>query len=300
MEGYTGCPSAGELATILGVVAHDARGHGNEAAAVNGDEEGWWLRVWEKESTVISMDDVIVPTTSCPKGRGQSSPCEDLDGEVLRQLRELARSEAAAAYVEVEVAGADQLPPWGPSGYYAADHGDLGALTFEAASMAVPSCDQLHQAWIAADLPDDVVEAVSAAGGREQSPAAADPILSPLVLEIAAGVCPSMSCSGHAHPSAVSAPARAVAKPKDDDGGHRDDHRTLSAGAPAEEARPPGRSVAFGGYDIAYPDRGTVISRYKEKRKNRRFGKQIRYESRKARADGRLRIKGRFAKSGST
>jgi hypothetical protein len=29
-----------------------------------------------------------------------------------------------------------------------------------------------------------------------------------------------------------------------------------------------------------------------------RFDKQIRYESRKARADGRLRIKGRFAKSG--
>jgi hypothetical protein len=31
---------------------------------------------------------------------------------------------------------------------------------------------------------------------------------------------------------------------------------------------------------------------------HRRFDKQIRYESRKARADGRLRIKGRFAKSG--
>jgi hypothetical protein len=29
----------------------------------------------------------------------------------------------------------------------------------------------------------------------------------------------------------------------------------------------------------------------------RRFGKQIRYESRKARADGSLRIKGRFAKA---
>jgi len=29
-----------------------------------------------------------------------------------------------------------------------------------------------------------------------------------------------------------------------------------------------------------------------------RFDKQIRYESRKARADGRMRIKGRFAKSG--
>lgn len=62
--------------------------------------------------------------------------------------------------------------------------------------------------------------------------------------------------------------------------------------------QPPAPAKKGGGYDVAYPDRGAVISRYKEKRKNRRFEKQIRYESRKARADGRLRIKGRFARSG--
>ncbi|KAL6629314.1 hypothetical protein ACP70R_029079 [Stipagrostis hirtigluma subsp. patula] len=39
--------------------------------------------------------------------------------------------------------------------------------------------------------------------------------------------------------------------------------------------------------------------RYNEKKKNRRFGKQIMYESRKARADTRNRVKGRFAKSNS-
>ncbi|KAL6848403.1 hypothetical protein ACP4OV_021697 [Aristida adscensionis] len=37
--------------------------------------------------------------------------------------------------------------------------------------------------------------------------------------------------------------------------------------------------------------------RYNEKKKNRRFGKQIMYESRKARADTRNRVKGRFAKA---
>ncbi|GKV11501.1 hypothetical protein SLEP1_g22758 [Rubroshorea leprosula] len=38
--------------------------------------------------------------------------------------------------------------------------------------------------------------------------------------------------------------------------------------------------------------------RYKEKKKTRRFGKQIRYATRKARADTRKRVKGRFVKAG--
>nr|WQK28213.1 CONSTANS-like protein 5 [Cymbidium sinense] len=43
--------------------------------------------------------------------------------------------------------------------------------------------------------------------------------------------------------------------------------------------------------------RGTAMQRYKEKRKTRRYEKRIRYESRKARADIRRRVKGRFVKS---
>lgn len=38
------------------------------------------------------------------------------------------------------------------------------------------------------------------------------------------------------------------------------------------------------------------VARYREKRKNRRFEKTIRYASRKAYAEIRPRIKGRFAK----
>ncbi|OQU84184.1 hypothetical protein SORBI_3004G007400 [Sorghum bicolor] len=40
--------------------------------------------------------------------------------------------------------------------------------------------------------------------------------------------------------------------------------------------------------------------RYKDKRKNRRFGKQIMYVSRKVRADTRNRVKGRFAKASTS
>ncbi|XP_020578086.1 zinc finger protein CONSTANS-LIKE 13-like [Phalaenopsis equestris] len=43
--------------------------------------------------------------------------------------------------------------------------------------------------------------------------------------------------------------------------------------------------------------RGTAMQRYKEKKKTRRYDKRIRYESRKARADIRRRVKGRFVKS---
>lgn len=274
VEGYTGCPSVGELAAILGVVVSD------KAA------EAWWP-VWE-EPQVLTFEDVIVPTTAChglqplltslssPKNR--RSPCGELDGEVLRQLGELAKSEEAAT----EPAGVDQLPPpWGSSDYAAIGYGDLGALGAEAICAAAilhvpPYQQQQQQAWIAIDrneAPDVQVSASSSA----------EPSLSSFV-EVS-DVCPGLSRSGsssddvanagHDHPSPAVAPAAATP-------------------AQAQAAQ---TTKNVGGYDVVYPDRGKVISRYKEKRKNRMFGKQIRYESRKARADGRVRINGRFAKS---
>ncbi|KAL6589571.1 hypothetical protein ACP70R_013232 [Stipagrostis hirtigluma subsp. patula] len=44
-------------------------------------------------------------------------------------------------------------------------------------------------------------------------------------------------------------------------------------------------------------DREAKVMRYKEKRKHRRYEKQIRYASRKAYADMRPRVKGRFVKA---
>jgi hypothetical protein len=45
-----------------------------------------------------------------------------------------------------------------------------------------------------------------------------------------------------------------------------------------------------------WKEREARLMRYREKRKNRRFDKTIRYASRKAYAETRPRIKGRFAK----
>ncbi|KAG8079404.1 hypothetical protein GUJ93_ZPchr0007g5297 [Zizania palustris] len=240
VEGYTGCPSIGELAAILCAVG--------ECEKATGD--GWWS-TWV-EPQVLSLEDVIVPTTSChglqplltPSSSENGSPPDgQLDGEVLRQLGELAKSMAVAVQasdVGAESAG-DQLPSW-PSPEHTFGHGDFGnEASHEAASTAVPSCE----------VPPS---------------SSAEPRLSSFV-EISE-MCPSSNGiinNGGAGSHHAAAPAMAMPKK--------------------------------GVYDIAYPDRGTVISRYKEKRKNRRFDKQIRYESRKARADGRLRIKGRFAKS---
>lgn len=44
--------------------------------------------------------------------------------------------------------------------------------------------------------------------------------------------------------------------------------------------------------------RSDAVLRYKEKKKTRQFEKRVRYVSRKARADSRRRVKGRFVKAG--
>ncbi|KAG6521201.1 transcription factor GHD7-like [Zingiber officinale] len=57
-----------------------------------------------------------------------------------------------------------------------------------------------------------------------------------------------------------------------------------------------GEGMTAGRGDLAM-EREAKIMRYKEKRKKRRYEKQIRYASRKAYAEMRPRVKGRFAKT---
>ncbi|XP_050264957.1 zinc finger protein CONSTANS-LIKE 13 isoform X2 [Quercus robur] len=53
-------------------------------------------------------------------------------------------------------------------------------------------------------------------------------------------------------------------------------------------------------HELNSQERDSALSRYKEKKKTRRYEKHIRYESRKVRAESRIRIKGRFAKMDTT
>ncbi|XP_058085860.1 transcription factor GHD7-like [Magnolia sinica] len=60
-----------------------------------------------------------------------------------------------------------------------------------------------------------------------------------------------------------------------------------------------GNAITSGTLDPA-SEREARVMRYKEKKKNRKFEKQIRYASRKAYAEKRPRVKGRFAKRPET
>ncbi|XP_076927061.1 zinc finger protein CONSTANS-LIKE 10-like [Bidens hawaiensis] len=56
--------------------------------------------------------------------------------------------------------------------------------------------------------------------------------------------------------------------------------------------------VPMGTAGTATTTRSDTVLRYKEKKKTRKFEKRVRYETRKARADVRKRVKGRFIKAG--
>jgi hypothetical protein len=97
---------------------------------------------------------------------------------------------------------------------------------------------------------------------HEQAPPAAasspaEPSLSSFVAM--SQICPSMAIGGGGGSSSSSKlDAAETTTPR------RRRQQQQQQGAAAAPAKKPG------GYDVAYPDRGTVISRYKEKRKNRR------------------------------
>ncbi|XP_039059432.1 zinc finger protein CONSTANS-LIKE 14-like isoform X2 [Hibiscus syriacus] len=65
--------------------------------------------------------------------------------------------------------------------------------------------------------------------------------------------------------------------------------------SPVEQAMP--TAISKADRELLAQNRGNAMQRYKEKKKTRRYDKQIRYESRKARADTRKRVKGRFVKA---
>lgn len=58
-----------------------------------------------------------------------------------------------------------------------------------------------------------------------------------------------------------------------------------------------GEEILKADMELLAQNRGNAMQRYKEKKKTRRYDKHIRYESRKARADTRKRVKGRFVKA---
>ncbi|KAK6241805.1 CCT domain - like 4 [Theobroma cacao] len=94
-----------------------------------------------------------------------------------------------------------------------------------------------------------------------------------------------------ARPSSVSA----FGKPKGSSSSkdvHFIEHPILMRGDQVRQSAPSKADL-----ELLTQNRGNAMQRYKEKKKTRRYDKHIRYESRKARADTRKRVKGRFVKA---
>ncbi|XP_047092282.1 zinc finger protein CONSTANS-LIKE 13-like [Lolium rigidum] len=270
VQPYTGRPTAHDLAAVLGVPDFE------KPKAARADE-GWW-DIWD-EPHVFSMEDLIVPTTSVhgfqplvtpSSPKNQSSSDGKANEEVIKQLRELAEAdgggEQLAPREEAEQA-AHQLPSWTPS-QYINENGNFGVENnHEVTTMPTPGYE--NGGWNNGNY-HALNDACKTEYEHEQAPvSSAEACLSSFVQM--SELCPSMS-----------------------NGSVMDDSHQAnpSSGMPMQAF--PKR----GTFDVvAGPERDIVISRYKEKRRTRRFDKQVRYESRKARADSRLRIKGRFAKA---
>ncbi|TVU28312.1 hypothetical protein EJB05_19825 [Eragrostis curvula] len=75
------------------------------------------------------------------------------------------------------------------------------------------------------------------------------------------------------------------------------DHQDCGVSPMVNMGEPPWRPPGPDG-SCAGGSRDNALTRYKEKKKRRKFDKKIRYASRKARADTRRRVKGRFIKAG--
>ncbi|XP_020109419.1 zinc finger protein CONSTANS-LIKE 9-like [Ananas comosus] len=78
----------------------------------------------------------------------------------------------------------------------------------------------------------------------------------------------------------------------------RGDYRDCGMSSMATVGDPPWYAAGPEASSFSPASRDSAVMRYKEKKKNRRFEKKIRYESRKVRADTRRRVKGRFVKAG--
>ncbi|WVZ56925.1 hypothetical protein U9M48_007389 [Paspalum notatum var. saurae] len=277
VQPYTGCPPATDLAALLGVSPpRQARRRGwwlvEHLGGASGAELGGSDRANHPLPWIPASPNALLPQGSSTNR--SISPDGKMNEEILRQLGELAESDggvqASAGHEEAEQAGGYQFPTWAPQ-QYDTGHGNFGTENnAEVATMPTPGYE--NGRWNNSDY-HALNDACKVELTHDQAPvSSAEACLSSFVPM--SEICPSMS-----------------------NGSSMDDSHQANPGIGTPMQAFPKKT----GFDVVpCPDRGSVISRYKEKRKTRRFDRQVRYESRKVRADGRLRIKGRFAKANQT
>ncbi|CAH8320752.1 unnamed protein product [Eruca vesicaria subsp. sativa] len=232
LEGFSGCPSVTELLALVGL--HDLTDKALFLPDSGGSDQ--------TPPQILSLNDLVVSDGSSHNYRAMDVPplpknrhatCGRYKEEMMRQLRELSRSEPSCLKYETlddELGGFLFLEPGN----------DLFSSTFES-----------QVKWFEDQQEEDY---------------------SPYL---------------------------------DDDNNHnnvilRDSYTqqqqdsSSSVMVPVSTSTTTTRSTT---HEINSLERNSALSRYKAKKKSRRYEKHIRYESRKVRAESRTRIRGRFAKS---
>ncbi|KAL3849799.1 hypothetical protein ACJIZ3_011681 [Penstemon smallii] len=265
VEGFNGCPSVCELLNFLGF-----EDLGKKSLVLDGgtDDEFLDMLVWDTPS-VVSLDDLIVPNDCYsehafqamgvpPLPKNRNTVCGKHKEEILSQLREMAKAEPNFN------GSLEDLKP--QVGFESQIHGK-GRLresspVFEN-NASVPSYETSELKWC--DYADGV-----------QDQGFSDTFLDGFI------------DMNHLVP--------------DKDSSDVGDNSVIANGLQEVQSFNNVDMKSFQMHPKVAPrelnsqERDSALSRYKEKKKTRRYDRHIRYESRKVRAESRVRIKGRFAK----
>ncbi|XP_022771006.1 zinc finger protein CONSTANS-LIKE 13-like [Durio zibethinus] len=275
LEGFTGCPSVSELVTFFGIehLGNKAPFSSEEKVGCGGGgEDDGLLDLMSWETPVISgFDDLIDssdfdhgfnPTDVPPLPKNRNASCGQHKEEILHQLRELANSEPTLSFEKNDVEaiiGFHSLIPETDNLQPGSVH---TSCKYDAYPISFPACESSPPPCFSdnVEMGNQVFLPFSQLRGcTEESAMVPDKRL-------------DSSRTIHVNDSL------------EDEQQHQ-----IAAGTSSTLPR-------FAVHELNSQERVSAISRYKEKKKTRRYDKHIRYESRKVRAESRTRIKGRFAK----
>ncbi|KAG6415332.1 hypothetical protein SASPL_122741 [Salvia splendens] len=265
LEGFTGCPSVSELLGFLGL-----QDLGEKKLDLGGgnDDEFSDVLVWETPS-VVSLNDLIVANDyddSAPAFQATRVPslpknrnalCGKHKGEIFIQLHEMAKK----------------------------DPNYSGSLDFEA--------------YAESTQPEITAKCLKASPGLETKVEQLN-VLSDERSNV--DWCFVGGVQDEGFPSTYFGDFAEMSHLVPDKDSDACDSTGFTNGLQENQPCVPGDSKAFQLFptsatrELNSQERDSALSRYKEKKKTRRYDKHVRYESRKVRAESRMRIKGRFAK----
>ncbi|XP_074278905.1 zinc finger protein CONSTANS-LIKE 13 [Silene latifolia] len=281
LEGFTGRPSAVEMAAIIGFEGFDCKNilvdekgdddhdHDNFGDLLGGFEEGedgfCDYFVWDTPA-VVNLDDLIVSTDKThnfhamvvpplPKDRNLS--CGQHKQEMLRQLCELAK-------LEPDIKQGSN--PFINHHLEADENQDFRVQD----QVQAYKRDEEHPIFLGS-------EARECSRDNDGFEAVNDDFQSPWLSEINVEECALFSDAKSGICSSVS-------------------HTTTGWNSQTVGTESTSVPPKVPSHEFTAADRVSAVTRYKEKKRTRRFEKHIRYESRKLQAENRTRVKGRFAK----